>query len=120
MHSGSRIRGVQANAGPGFRVIGDLGAPIDVYGLVGFASCDHEDAARAEERSQANAEGEIGILFQLSAGKMAAEVVAAVGRVKDNPESGWGDRSSGRNRRLGGLAGWRRRRLGSWGGWRRL
>ena len=70
---------MQANASPGFGVVGDLGAAVLVNGLVRLARGDHLDAARGEERAQADAEGEVGVLFELAAAEVASGVVASVG-----------------------------------------
>ena len=56
--AGAGLRGVQAEAGLGVGVVGDLGAAVVVDGGVGFAGGDDGDAAGGEQRTEADAEGE--------------------------------------------------------------
>ena len=65
MDAGAALRGVQAQAGLGIGAVGDLGAAIRIDRRVGFAGGDHLNAARRQQRTQADAEGQREGLFRL-------------------------------------------------------
>ena len=58
VNAGAALRGVQAEAGLGVGVVGDLGAPVRVDRGVGFAGGDDLNAARREQGTQPDAEGQ--------------------------------------------------------------
>src|ERR1035438_5896815 len=94
---------VQAQAGLGLSVVGDLRALLRLDPHVGFAGGDHLNAARPEQRPQTHAERESEGLFELIVGKASARVVAAVGRVENHDKtslwSGWGRLRGGHARK---------------------
>ena len=87
MNAGAGFSGVQTEAGLGVGVVGDLGAAGCVEGDIGLAGGDDLYAARGEQRTQADAEGEGEGFFRL-AGEMAAVVVSAVSSVKHDEKAG--------------------------------
>ena len=56
--AGAALGGVQAEAGLGVGVVGDFGAAVGVDGRVGFAGGDDRDAARGQQGTQPDAEGQ--------------------------------------------------------------
>jgi len=87
--AGAGLRGVEAEAGLGVGVVGDLRAAVWVDGGVGLAGGEDLDAARAEQGTEADAEGEGECFFRLIE-EMAAWVVTAVGGVEEDEEAGLG------------------------------
>ena len=98
--AGAGLRGVQAEAGLGVGVIGELGAAVVADVGVGFAGGEDVDAAGGKQGAEADAEGEGDVLFRLGGAgcvfERAAGVVAAMGRVEDDDEAvGGGGRGLG-------------------------
>jgi hypothetical protein len=89
---------MQAYAGSGVGVIGEFRAAIQIDEGVVFACGHNLEATSVQQRSQTNAEGEIGRFFELSAGEMSSGIVAAVGCIDHDDKTG-----SGGLRRLGRL-----------------
>ncbi len=100
VNAGTAFRSVEAQAGLGPGVVGDFSAAVEVDGGVGLARGEDLDAARGQEGTQPDAEGEGVGLFQLAVAQAAAGVVSAVSGIEDDQEGG---RGSGR---------WWRRLLG--------
>jgi hypothetical protein len=100
MDASAGLSGVEAEAGLGVGVVGDLGAAVGVEGGVGLAGGDDLDAARAEKGTETDAEGEGEGLFGLTE-EMAAGVVTAVGGIEDDEKAGlgrgWGWLRNGRD-----------------------
>ena len=88
MNSGTALAGVQAQAGCGIGMIGKLRALVEIDGGVGFSRGDDLDPTSGEKGAQADVEGEVGVLFELTAVKMSSGVVAAVRSVEDDNEAG--------------------------------
>ena len=90
MDAGAGLGGVEAEAGLGVGVVGDLGAAVVVDGGVGFARGDDGDTAGGEKGAETDAEGEGDGLFRRDDAvlvfKGCAGIVAAVGCVKDHGE----------------------------------
>ena len=96
--AGAALGNMEADACLGVGVVGDLRAPGEFNGLVGFTGSDHLDAACAKEGAEANAEGEGGDLFVFAVGEFAPEVFAAVSGIEYHHEAG---RLGGGRRRSG-------------------
>src|SRR5690348_16925049 len=94
-------------------MVGNLRSPVWIDGLIGFPGRNHLNASGGEQRTQSDAEGEVGILLQLSAGEVSTRIVSAVSGIENHDESGcrW---KGGRGR------GGRRARNRTWRAWRRL
>ena len=90
MNAGAALGGVQAEAGLGLGVVGDLGAAVGVDGGVGFAGGDDLEAARGKQRTKPHAEGQGEVFSVLAVGEAAAGVVAAVGGIEHDDEAGVG------------------------------
>ena len=94
MDAGAALGGVEAEAGLSVGAVGDFGAPAGVDRSVGFAGGDDSDAARGEQRAEADAEGQgDGFLGLAGAGGVledAAGVVAAVSGIEDYDEAAGG------------------------------
>ncbi len=88
MNAGTDLGGVQAQAGLGIGVVGNLGAAGRFHIGIGLAGGDDLDAARGQQRTQANAEGEGDGLLHLSVVEAAAGLVAAVGCVEHHHKAG--------------------------------
>ncbi len=73
---------MQAQAGLGVGVVGDLGAPIRIHRRVGFARGHHRNSARHQQRAQPHAERQRVGLLRLAVAEAGAGVVAAVGRIQ--------------------------------------
>jgi hypothetical protein len=86
---------METEAGLGVGVVGDLGAAIGVDVGVGLACRDYLDAARVEQRTKLDAEGE-GVGFFSLGVELATGVVAAVRSIENHDEAGLG---RGGNRR---------------------
>ena len=108
MNSGTALAGVETKAGCGIGMIGNFCAPVQVNGSVRLSGGDNLDATGGEERTQPGVEGEICVLFELTAIEMSTGIVAAVGGIQND------DKAGGRGRlRLGSgrlLCGARQRR----------
>src|SRR5450631_221028 len=91
MDAGAALGNVQADASLGVGVVGDFCAPGEFNGLVRLARCDYLNAARAEEGTEANTEGEGGDFFIFAIGELTAQVFAAVSGIEHHHESGWLD-----------------------------
>ena len=72
----------------GVGVVGNLGAAVGVKGSVRLAGGDDLNAARAQQRAEADAESQSEGLFNLVA-KTATGVVAAVRGIENYNEAGW-------------------------------
>ena len=88
MNAGAALGGVQAEAGLGMGVVGDLGAAIKVHGGIRFASRHDLDAAGSQQRTQPYAEGESEVFLRLTVCQTSARVVAAVGGVEHHDKMG--------------------------------
>jgi hypothetical protein len=101
VHAGAAFSGVQAQASLGVGVVGNFSAAIEAYCAVGFACGDNLDAASAEQRPETDAEGKREGFLWLAIGQFAAGVIATVGRIENDHESGlW---SCGCGLGLGGI-----------------
>lgn len=90
-------------------VVGKGGALVQVEGSVGLAGGDDLDATRGEQGAEADVEGEVGGFFELTAIEVSAGVVATVGCVEEDDETGGGWGRRGWLRRRGRLSGARKR-----------
>ncbi len=79
-------RGVQAQAGCGCGVVGDLGAMVRIEIDIRLARDDHVHAARHEQRTQSSGQGQRKILLCLSA-KFCAWIVATVRGVEHDDKA---------------------------------
>ena len=79
---------MQAETGLGVGVVGSFGAMVQIDAGVLLAGGDDLDAAGAEQGAQAHAHGQGIGLFRLAAGEAATVIVAAVGCVEDDDETG--------------------------------
>ena len=96
VYAGAAFGGVKAEAGLGFRVVGDLGAAIRIEVHVGVARHDYGKAARGEQGAEPDREGQRERLFRPVA-ESSARVVSAMGSVEDHNKArrGWGRLSNG-------------------------
>ena len=90
MHACAAFAGVQAQTHGGVGVVGKGGALVEVKGGVGLARGDDLNATSGEQGAQADIEGEVGGLFELTTVEMSAGVVAPVGGVEEDDEAGGG------------------------------
>ena len=63
---------------------------VEVDGGVGFAGGDDLDAAGGQQGAEADIEGEVDGFFELAAVEVGAGIVAAVGGIEDDDETGGG------------------------------
>jgi hypothetical protein len=110
----SGLGSVEAQAGLGVGVVGDLGTVVGVDGGVRLAGGEDLEAARGEQGAQADAQSEGEVLFGLGV-ELAAGVVAAVQRIDGQTAEQLGKKSvdfcgmtSRRQRPLRAVAPWRR------------
>ena len=96
--AGTALGSVETEAGAGISVVGNFSAAVQVDGLVRLAGGDDLDAARAEERTEADAEGESGVLFVLTRREVGAQVVAAMSGIEDDEKTSGRGSSDGRGR----------------------
>src|ERR1700761_9085807 len=115
MHAIAGFRSMEADAGLRIGAVGCFSALDGREAAILLAGGDDLNAARGKERAQADAEGEVYGFFVLTIDKLTAEIVSAVGCVKnDYVTRGSGDGSGwNRRRRLEGR--WARRRGGGGG-----
>lgn len=94
MDAGAGGGGMEDDAGGWRGAVGELGALIGVKVLVGLAGGGDLNSARGEERTQADAEGEVDVFLDGGRVDARAGVVAAVGRVDEDEEVRGGCRRS--------------------------
>ena len=94
MDAGAALGGVDAEAGLSVGAVGDFGATVGVDRDIRFPRGNDGDAARGKQGAEADAEGQGVELFRLALPGLiveaAARVVAAVGGIEHDDESGCG------------------------------